>query len=119
MPLTHFSTISCKASIKFKPSIQVLNFGSEKQVFITLVGYAELAVGWPTAGGNFGSAVPSVPNALEFWYEGSCAIMEWGVNVFIFEAFDETWKPPTSGQDVETHWGVWTDSRVAKYNLTC
>lgn len=76
-------------------------------------------LGWPTAGGNFQAAVPGVSNALRFWYEGSCALLEWGVNVFIFEAFDETWKPPTSGEDVETHWGVWTDSRVAKFNLTC
>jgi|SRR5579859_4611109 len=75
--------------------------------------------GWPTDGGNFGAALPSIPNAQTFWYEGACAIREWGVNIFIFEAFDETWKPATSGKDVETHWGIWTDSRQAKFNLTC
>jgi glucan 1,3-beta-glucosidase len=78
-----------------------------------------LIQGWPTAGGNFQAAVPSIPNARTFWYEGACALREWGVNVFIFEAFDETWKPATSGKDVETHWGVWDSTRAAKFNLTC
>src|SRR5579862_7919443 len=75
--------------------------------------------GWPTAGGNFGAGVPSVANAQTFFTEGVCAIRQWGVNAFIFEAFDETWKPPTSGQDVETHWGIWDASRAAKFNFTC
>ena len=76
-------------------------------------------LGWPTAGGNFQAAVPGVANAHRFWFEGSCALLQWGVNVFIFEAFDETWKPPTSGEDVETHWGVWSDQKVPKFDLTC
>lgn len=46
-----------------------------------------------------------------------------GVNVFYFEAFDETWKPMSTGdnkaQADETHWGAFDENRVAKFDLTC
>ncbi|SMN22410.1 similar to Saccharomyces cerevisiae YGR282C BGL2 Endo-beta-1,3-glucanase, major protein of the cell wall, involved in cell wall maintenance [Maudiozyma saulgeensis] len=76
--------------------------------------------GWPTDGTNFESAYPSVDNAKQFWKEGICAMRAWGVNVIVFEAFDEDWKPNTSGtSDVEKHWGVWTSSNTLKYSLDC
>ena len=50
-------------------------------------------------------------------------MVTWGVNVFVFEAFDEPWKPASVGEDGkaadETHWGVMTVDRVPKYDLTC
>lgn len=49
--------------------------------------------------------------------------MDWGVNVFSFEAFDEPWKPVSTGADGsvadETHWGVWNSDRSSKYSLSC
>ncbi|KAK7678166.1 glycoside hydrolase 3 protein [Cerrena zonata] len=64
--------------------------------------------GWPSEGTNFESSEPSVDNAKEFWQDAICAIRAWGVNVAVFEAFDEAWKPDSSGtSDVEKHWGVW------------
>lgn len=76
--------------------------------------------GWPTGGTNFGAAYPSVQNAQQFWQEGVCAMRGWGVNVIAFEAFDEDWKPDTSGiSDVEKHWGIWTSEKSLKYNITC
>ena len=76
--------------------------------------------GWPTEGTNFEAAYPSVENAQQFWKEGICAMRAWGVNVIAFEAFDEDWKPNTSGtSDVEKHWGVWTSSNALKYSLDC
>lgn len=76
--------------------------------------------GWPTAGSNFEDAYPSVANAREFWKEGICAMRAWGVNVIVFEAFDEDWKPNTSGtSNVEKHWGVWTSNGSLKYSLSC
>mgnify|MGYP003365488496 FL=1 len=76
--------------------------------------------GWPTDGTNFESAYPSVDNAKQFWKEGICAMRAWGVNVIVFEAFDEDWKPNTSGtSDVEKHWGVWTSENALKYSLDC
>lgn len=76
--------------------------------------------GWPTEGTNFENSYPSVDNAKLFWQQGICAMRAWGVNVIVFEAFDEDWKPNTSGtSDVEKHWGVWTSSDSLKYSLTC
>lgn len=75
--------------------------------------------GWPTDGSNFGSSVPGIDNAETFWKEGICAIRGWGINTFVFEAFDESWKPETSGSSVESHWGVFTDDRQLKYSLDC
>ncbi|KAK9456072.1 glycoside hydrolase superfamily [Dipodascopsis uninucleata] len=77
--------------------------------------------GWATDGGNYESSVPSVSNAATFWQESICAIRAWGVNTFVFEAFDESWKPVTSGiSGVETHWGVFTNDNVSpKYSLSC
>lgn len=76
--------------------------------------------GWPTDGTNFEASYPSVDNAKQFWQEGICAMRAWGVNVIVFEAFDEDWKPNTSGtSDVEKHWGVWTSEKSLKYSLSC
>ncbi|GAV52771.1 hypothetical protein ZYGR_0AI00530 [Zygosaccharomyces rouxii] len=76
--------------------------------------------GWPTSGTNFETSEPSVDNAKQFWQEGICALRAWGVNVVVFEAFDEDWKPDSSGTaDVETHWGVWSSGDSLKYPLSC
>jgi len=79
--------------------------------------------GWPTAGSKYQNAVPGVTNAQAFWSQGICGILDWGVNVFSFEAFDEPWKPVSTGQDGsvadETHWGVWNADRTPKYSVTC
>ncbi|CAI2016490.1 hypothetical protein SEUBUCD646_0G05240 [Saccharomyces eubayanus] len=76
--------------------------------------------GWPTEGTNFESSYPSVDNAKQFWKEGICSMRAWGINVIVFEAFDEDWKPNTSGtSDVEKHWGVFTSSDNLKYSLDC
>lgn len=76
--------------------------------------------GWPTEGTNFESAYPSVDDAKQYWQEAICAMRAWGVNVCVFEAFDEAWKPDTSGtSDVEKHWGVYDENNSLKYPLSC
>lgn len=81
--------------------------------------------GWATAGADYGSAVPSVSNAASFWQEGICAIRAWGINTLVFEAYDESWKPDTTGDNgvsisgVEKNWGVLNDDGTPKYELTC
>ncbi|KAL7275204.1 glycoside hydrolase 3 protein [Rhizina undulata] len=74
---------------------------------------------WPTGGANYGDAVPSVANAAQYWKESICAMTAWDVNVFVFEAFDETWKPVAKDNDVENHWGVWDENNNPKYDLSC
>lgn len=79
--------------------------------------------GWPTAGTTYQAAVPSIEHAARFYKEGICGILAWGVNVFVFEAFDEPSKPISIGQDGskadETHWGVWDAQRKKKYSIDC
>lgn len=80
--------------------------------------------GWPTTGGdNYGAAIAGTDNAATFFKDGVCAALDWGFNVFYFEAFDEPWKPKSAGLSGqlgdETHWGAFTDQRVAKFPLTC
>jgi len=46
--------------------------------------------GWPTDGGtNYGNATASTTLASSFYSQGVCGMLDWGVNVFYFEAFDE------------------------------
>ena len=76
--------------------------------------------GWPTQGTNFESAEPSLENAKNYWQNAICAMRAWGVNVAVFEAFDEAWKPNTSGtSDVEKYWGVFDSNNSLKYTLSC
>lgn len=76
--------------------------------------------GWPTEGTNFESADPTLENAKNYWQNAICAIRGWGVNVAVFEAFDEEWKPNTSGtSDVEKHWGVFDENNKPKFDLSC
>lgn len=76
--------------------------------------------GWPSEGTNFESSEPSVENAKDFWQDAICALRAWGVNVAVFEAFDEAWKPDESGTaDVEKHWGVWDSNYELKYSIGC
>lgn len=71
--------------------------------------------GWPTDGENFGAAYPSVQNAAQFYKEGICALRAWGINTFVFEAYDEPWK--TEG--VEQHFGILDVNGKAKFDLSC
>lgn len=80
-------------------------------------------VGWPTGGSKYQNAVPGTDAASSFFHQAICGILDWGVNVFSFEAFDEPWKPVSTGQDGsvadETHWGVWNADRSTKFAITC
>ncbi|KAL0635015.1 glycoside hydrolase 3 protein [Maublancomyces gigas] len=74
---------------------------------------------WPTGGKNYEDSVPSVANAASYWKNSICAMVAWGVNVFVFEAFDEVYKPVEKDNDVEHHWGVWDQNYKPKYDLSC
>lgn len=76
--------------------------------------------GWPTGGGSFQASIPSTENAQHFWKSAICAIRAWGINTLVFEAYDESWKPDTSGiEGVEKYWGVLADDGTPKYDLAC
>jgi glucan 1,3-beta-glucosidase len=80
--------------------------------------------GWPTDGGdNYEAAIAGTQNAQTFWQTGVCAALDWGFNVFYFEAFDEPSKAAavgTNGQaSNEVHWGAFTADRKAKFSMSC
>ncbi|KAL1973551.1 hypothetical protein VTN31DRAFT_6186 [Thermomyces dupontii] len=86
--------------------------------------FANGETGWPTDGGSdYGAAKAGTKNAEKFYKEAVCSMLKWGVDVFYFEAFDESWKPPSVGDNGEakdeTHWGMFTDSRKIKFDAKC
>ncbi|PNH41976.1 hypothetical protein VD0004_g5239 [Verticillium dahliae] len=79
--------------------------------------------GWPSEGSSYGNAKPGKVQAEQYYQEAVCGMIGWGYNVFVFEAFDEPWKPNAVGEDgveaPEGHWGVMTADRRAKFSLRC
>lgn len=79
--------------------------------------------GWPTAGDKYQNAQPGKQQASTFYSQAVCGMVDWGFNVFFFEAFDESWKPKAIGEDGsvadETSWGAMTADRKPKYSLKC
>lgn len=67
--------------------------------------------------------MPGLDAAKTFFSQAVCGMLDWGFNVFFFEAFDEPWKPKSIGQDGvaadETHWGAMDANRNLKYSLKC
>lgn len=81
---------------------------------------------WTIDGGSdYGPAKAGTKNAEQYYKEAVCGMLEWGVDVFYFEAFDETWKPKSVGDNGEekdeTHWGMFTDQRTTKpgFDTSC
>ena len=74
-------------------------------------------------GSSYQAAIAGTSNANTFWQDGVCGLLDWGVDVFYFEAFDEPSKPPTPGADgslaIESKWGAFDADRSAKFNLKC
>ena len=82
--------------------------------------------GWPTNGGtDYGAATAGTDLAARYYSESVCGMLDWGVNVFYFEAFDEPWKPTSTGDNGndadETHWGAMNADRSMKdgFKLRC
>lgn len=77
------------------------------------------------AGGtDYGDAKASNELAEQYYHQAVCGMIKWGIDVFYFEAFDETWKPKSIGDNGkemdETHWGLFTEHREPKWGkLKC
>ena len=74
-------------------------------------------------GGKYIDAEAGTENAQTFFQTGVCAALDWGVDVFYFEAFDETWKPDSLGAnnvyENEKNWGAYYSNRTAKFSMSC
>ena len=85
--------------------------------------------GWPTNGGSiYGNAIPNNINAQTYFNQAICPALRHGIDVFMFEAFDEPGKNnvilpnpngPGSVTLAESAWGVMDDNRNYRLNLTC
>lgn len=71
------------------------------------------------AGASYGGAVDGINEAYTFFKQGVCALLGWNQNVFYFEAFDEPWKPASTGlsnqTEPETGWGLYNSDRSPKF----
>lgn len=86
---------------------------------------------WPSDGAKFEVSVPSVENAAAYWKDAICGMLNWGVNVFVFELFDEPHKESAAvegkedqkgekEENVEKFWGVFEEGATKpKFDLTC
>ncbi|KAJ2895884.1 glycoside hydrolase 3 protein [Coemansia aciculifera] len=72
--------------------------------------------GWPDAGGNYESAVPSLSNEQRYMKEFICRANLEKLDYIWFSAFDEAWKPVTNASDVETHWGILKGDKTPKFS---
>ena len=74
-------------------------------------------------GTDYEAAKAGTSNAATFWSSGVCGMLDWGVDMFYFEAFDEPTKADATGQDGqaedEKHWGAMTVDRTTKFSLSC
>lgn len=74
-------------------------------------------------GSDYEAAKAGTDNAEKFWKTGVCGMLAWGVDLFYFEAFDESWKPASIGDNGkpmdEKHWGLFTADRKVKFDTSC
>lgn len=80
--------------------------------------------GWPGDGGSdAGAAKAGTQNEATYWKSAVCGLLDWGVDLFWFEAFDEPNKADaigTNGQEAsEKYWGSFDSSRKPKFNMMC
>jgi glucan 1,3-beta-glucosidase len=86
---------------------QALAAGNGKKVIIT-------ETGWPSKGENLKGAVPSEPNALQYFINTQLWSAEENIEVFYFSSFDESWKTGPEGE-VGAYWGIWDKNEKLKY----
>jgi glucan 1,3-beta-glucosidase len=80
--------------------------------------------GWPGTGGtDAGAAKAGDDNMETYWKSAVCGLLDWGVDLFWFEAFDEPNKPSAigdNGQEAsESHWGSFDADRNPKFDMHC
>jgi len=80
--------------------------------------------GWPGDGGSdAGAATAGTKNEASYWSSAVCGMLDWGVDLFWFEAFDEPNKADaigTNGQSAsEKNWGAFSSDRTPKFSMQC
>ena len=71
--------------------------------------------GWPNKGSQYGDAMPSYENAMNYFIESQKWAKEHKIGLFYFSSFDEVWKVNHEGE-YGAFWGLWDKSGTYKYN---
>lgn len=80
--------------------------------------------GWPgTGGSDAGAAKAGDDNEETYWKSAVCGMLDWGIDLFWFEAFDEPGKADAIGDNgqsaSEKYWGSFKADRTPKFNMCC
>lgn len=80
--------------------------------------------GWPGDGGSdAGAAKAGNANEEIYWNSAVCGLLDWGVDLFWFSAFDEPGKADAIGDNgqkaSEKFWGAFDQDRKPKFNMKC
>ncbi|KAL2430639.1 Glucan 1,3-beta-glucosidase [Exophiala dermatitidis] len=80
--------------------------------------------GWPGTGGtDAGAAKAGDQNMKTYWKSAVCGLLDWGIDLFWFEAFDEPNKADAIGDNgqkaSEKYWGAFTSGRAPKFDMSC
>lgn len=71
--------------------------------------------GWPSAGSQYGGAVPSYENAMSYFIQTQKWALQEDIPLFYFSSFDEVWKVNHEGE-YGAYWGLWDKDGVYKFN---
>lgn len=89
----------------FEKAMQAAN---GKKVIIT-------ETGWPSEGSQYGGALPSFENAMEYFIQTYKWANEDQIDIFYFSSFDEKWKEKDEGE-YGSAWGIWDKEGSYKFS---
>lgn len=70
--------------------------------------------GWPTKGEQYGGAVPSYENAMNYFIRTFEWAQKENIHLFYFSSFDEAWKVSKEGE-YGAYWGLWDKDGQFKF----
>ncbi|KAK5091080.1 glycoside hydrolase 3 protein [Lithohypha guttulata] len=123
-PYWQYQDISNATKTYFEAMAQALAHIQEVSGSLDRIHFMNGETGWPGDGGtDAGAALAGTDNAKIYWDSAVCALLDWNVDVFWFEAFDEPNKQDAIGDNsqraTEKFWGSFTSDRVPKFDMRC
>jgi len=119
-----YQDISNATKTYFDDMAQALGHVQEVTGSLDKVHFMNGETGWPgTGGSDAGAAIAGDDNMKTYWQSAVCGLLDWGVDLFWFEAFDEPNKADAIGDDgqvaSEKHWGSFDSTRTPKFDMHC
>jgi len=119
-----YQDISNATKTYFDDMAQALGHVQEVTGSLDKIHFMNGETGWPGTGGtNAGAAKAGDDNMKTYWQSAVCGLLDWGVDLFWFEAFDEPSKPDAIGDNGQTaseqHWGSFSADRTPKFDMRC